>query len=316
MRKPSVIALFILLNLGLFAQQEPQFTQYMFNRVSINPASAGVSGAVCLAGTIRDQWIGYKEGDSNAVNPRTFGLSFDMPVYSIKSGVGLTFQYNRTGAEKNIDFKLLYAYHKVFHKKHMLSFGFSLGILSKSIDYSQLYPAEFDPMLQTDAVEKGMITDIGFDVHYQLSKKFYAGISATNLLGSSAEIGAPEFTLARHYYAFSGYDIDLQAKSKHKMVLTPGFFVKATTGAIKVDLNAILTIDDFLWGGIVYRVENAIGLMAGINYNGLRVGVSYDYTMNSLFAKGSRHSIEFFVKYSYPIFPEVIKKSGYNTRNL
>ena len=171
-------------------------------------------------------------------------------------------------------------------------------------------------MLDGLANEKGTITDIGFGIHYQLFRKFYAGISATNLLGSSAEIGAPEFNLARHYYVFSGYDIELATKSKHKMVLTPGFLLKATSGALKADINAILTYDDFLWGGIVYRVENAVGIMAGVNFSGLRFGISYDYTMNSLFANGSRSSVEVFLKYSYPIYPEVVRKSGYNTRNL
>jgi len=317
MKKPSFLFLLIIGYTGLFAQQEPQFTQYMFNKVSINPASAGVSGAVCLSGIYRNQWIGYKDSAAgNIINPRTFGIYFDMPVYAIKSGVGLTFQHNSTGAEKNIDLKLNYAYHHVFQKKHMLSFGLSFGLLFKSIDYSELKPAESDPLLQSNSIEKGTITDIGIGVHYQIFRKFYAGISATNLLGSSAEIGAPEFNLARHYYLFSGYDFEFTTKKRQKLVLTPGFLLKATSGAVKVDLNAIVTYRDFLWGGIVYRVENAMGVMAGVNYNGLRVGISYDYTMNSLFARGSRHSAEIFIKYCYPIYPGVIKKSGYNTRNL
>lgn len=302
--------------MGLQAQQEPQFNQYMFSRVSINPASAGVSGAVCLSGIYRNQWIGYKDGDSVTVNPRTFGISFDMPVYAIKSGVGLTFQHNKTGAETNVDIKLQYAYHKIFQKKHMLSFGFSVGVQNKSIDYSKVRPAETDPLIPSNTVEKGTMTDIGLGVHYQVFRKFYAGFSATNLLGSSAEIGAPEFNLARHYYLFSGYDFEFKTKKRQMLVVTPGFLLKATSGSIKVDLNAIVTYNDFLWGGLVYRVENAVGVMAGVNYSGLRVGVSYDYMLNSLFAKGSRNSIEVFVKYCYPIFPGVVKKSGYNTRNL
>jgi len=239
-----------------------------------------------------------------------------MPLYAIKSGAGLTFQHNRTGAETNVDVKLQYAYHKVFNKKHMVSAGLSIGLFSKSIDYSKVIPSEDDPLVPGDDVEKGMMTDIGLGVHYQVFRKFYAGASVSNLLGSSAEIGAPEFNLARHFYAFSGYDFEFTTQRKDKLVLTPGFLLKATSGAVKVDLNAIVTYNDFLWAGLVYRVENAIGIMAGVNYNGLRLGVSYDYTMNSIFAEGSRNSVEIFIKYCYPIFPGVIKKSGYNTRNL
>jgi len=250
------------------------------------------------------------------LSPRTYGLSFDMPVYSIKSGVGLTFLNNRLGAEKNINVKLNYAYHLKFLKKHMLSFGLSLGLINKSIDYSKLKPAEFDPLLESNSAEKGTITDVGFGIHYQAFDKFYAGISATNLIGSNAEIGGPEFTLARHYYLFSGYDFELKTKLKGKMVLTPGFLLKATKGAVQLDLNAILTYNDLYWGGVIYRIENAIGLIAGVKIKGVRLGISYDYTMSKGFATGNRSSIEFILKYCYPIYPPVVKKSGYNIRNM
>jgi type IX secretion system PorP/SprF family membrane protein len=316
MRKAFFIFLFVTWYTGLFAQQEPQFTFYMFNKVPINPASAGVSGAVCLSAYGRDQWIGYQDQQGHPVNPQTYGVSVDMPVYAIKSGAGLTFQYGKLGAEKNIDVKLHYSYHKVFQKKHMLSFGLSLGILNKSIDYSLLKPSEADPLLQGNSKEKGTMTDIDLGVHYQIFRKFYAGLSATNLIGSSAEIGSPEFKQVRHYYAFSAYDFEFRTMRKNMFVLTPGFLLKATKGALQLDLNAILTFNDMLWGGVVYRIEDAVGVMAGINYNGLRVGISYDYTMNKNFANGNRSSIELIVRYCYPIFPGVIKKSGYNTRNL
>jgi type IX secretion system PorP/SprF family membrane protein len=305
-----------MLHLGLLAQQEPQFNQYMFNRTTINPASAGIEGAVCITGFGRNQWIGYKDEEGTAVNPRTYGIAFDMPIYKISSGAGINLNYGKTGAESNFDIKLLYSYQHVFKKKHLLSFGLNLDLLSKSIDYSLVKPSEYDPLIPGNTVESGFMTDLGFGIHYQASDKFYAGISATNLLGSSAEIGAPEFNLVRHYYLFSGYDFGIAARSSHDFVLTPGFLVKATTGSLNVDLNAILSYDEFLWGGLVYRLENAVGIMAGVDFNGLRLGISYDYTMSPGFAKGSRNSVEFFIKYCYPIYPPVIKKSGYNTRNL
>jgi type IX secretion system PorP/SprF family membrane protein len=316
MKRILFIFLFVAWYTGSFAQQDPQFTQYMFNKTLINPASAGVSGAICVAGFGRDQWLGYQDSVGYAINPRTYGISFDMPVYSIKSGVGLNVQYDRLGAEKNINVKLNYAYHLTFHKKHMLSFGLSLGLMNKSIDYSKLRPAEYDPLLESNSVEKGTITDVGFGIHYQVSDKFFAGISATNLIGSKAEIGGPEFTLARHYYLFSGYDFELKTQGSGSLVLTPGFLVKATPGAVQLDLNAILTYNDLVWGGLMYRLESAIGVLAGINIKGIRLGVSYDYTMSKNFATGNRSSVEFILKYCYPIYPAVVKKSGYNIRNM
>lgn len=315
MKKLIVIALFIFVAAGLFAQQEPQFNMYMFNKVGFNPATAGLDRAVCFTGYGRNQWIGYKNEEDLAVNPRTYGLSFDMPVYKIKSGAGLTFQYNKTGVETNIDVRLHYAYHYAIKKKHIVSFGLSLDFLGKSIDYSKVTPAEDDPLLP-DAKESGFMTDIDLGINYQAFKKFNIGFSATNLIGSSAEIGAPEFTQARHIYLYSDYTMEIAERSRHNLALTPGILVKATTGAAKIDLNAILTYDELFWGGILYRLPNAAGIMAGINFQGFKVGISYDYTMNSNFAKKSRSSVEFFVRYSYSIYPPVIKRSGYNTRDM
>ena len=315
MRKLFTISLCLLMSHGLIAQQEPQFNLYMFNRVSLNPAAAGTDQMINVIGYGRDQWIGYKNDEDVAVNPLTFGLSFDMPVYKISSGAGMTVQYNKTGAETNLDFKLHYAYHLSIKKKHLISAGLSLDFLSKSIDYSLVEPFEDDPVLP-DSKESGFMTDIDLGLQYKAFNKFNLGISATNLLGSSAELGAPEFTRARHFYIYSGYDLTLVDNRSQSIVLTPGILLRTTTGAMNVDLNAILSYNDFFWGGIMYRVNSAAGIMAGINFQGLKAGVSYDYTLKSDFAKGSRHSIEFFVKYSYAIYPPVVKKSGYNTRNM
>jgi type IX secretion system PorP/SprF family membrane protein len=197
----------------------------------------------------------------------------------------------------------------------MLSVGLSLDIMNKSIDFAQLYPSEPDPSITGTGVESATMTDFGLGVHYRIPRKFYAGLSVANILGSSAEIGGPEYTLARHYYLMSGYDIQLEDKHYRPIVVTPGVLLKATGGAVDLDINAIVTYNNFLWGGLVYRVENAIGLMAGVNYYGFSVGLSYDFTMSKNFP-GNRSSLEAFVKYCYPIFPGVVKKSGYNTRNL
>jgi hypothetical protein len=114
----------------------------------------------------------------------------------------------------------------------------------------------------------------------------------------------------------AGYDFNFEDKQRRPVVLTPGFLLKAAQGSVQLDLNAILTWNDLIWGGVMFRMDRAVGAMAGISFNGFSFGLSYDYTLNSNFMEGSRNSLEVFVKYCYPIYPGVVKKSAYNTRNL
>lgn len=316
MRKTIFTLLIIAVMPGLHAQQESQFTQYMFNKVAINPAAAGASGAICMTGIYRNQWIGMQDSKGNMINPRTLGISADMPVYKIKSGVGLTFQYDKLGFEQDIDVRLNYAFHNVLPNNHMLSGGLAFGLKHKAIDYSDLDPIGEDPAIP-DSDGSGLITDIGLGFHYNIPRKFYAGVSVSNLLGSDAEIESVEFDLARHYYVMAGYNFNFVDRKRRRPVeVTPGFLLKAASGSVQLDLNAIVTYNDLFWGGLVFRVERAVGLMAGITYNGVTAGVAYDYTLNNLTRGMSRNSMEFFVKYCYPIYPGVVKRSGYNTRNL
>jgi len=315
MKKLLFIFLFAGAVSALMAQQQHLYTQYMFNKIAVNPAAAGLSGAVCATGFGRSQWMGYKDEQGNKVGPGSYGLTVDMPVYTIKSGVGMVFQYDMIGYERNMTFNLVYAYHRVFSNNSMLSFGLDFGFRNKTIDYTKLTPSEPDPSIDFTQDGSGTITDFGLGVHYRIPRKMYAGFSVSNLLGSSAEIGGPEFKLARHYYLMGGYEFDMEDKNYRSINVSPGFILRATSGAVKVDINAIVTWNDFIWGGVVYRVENAVGVMAGVKYYGFSIGVEYDYTINSTFVEG-RSSMEFFVKYCYPIFPGVAKKSGYNTRNL
>ncbi len=316
MRKELLTFIFLVFATTAMAQQEPLLTQYMFNKVYLNPAAAGTSGAVCGSGITRHQWMGMEDIQGNTIYPRTYGLSFDMPIYRIKSGVGAVVQYDMLGFEKNVNLKFMYAYHHVFRNNSMLSLGLSLNMIRKSIDFSQLNGWGEDPLPQSNSVENGMITDAGFGLHYQNPRKYYLGLSASNLLGSSAEIGAPEINLTRHFYLFGGYHFTVADEKDKSLVVTPGFQARATPNTFQVDVNAIVTYNDLFWGGLMYRVASAAGVMAGIRYNGFNLGVAWEYNHNAVSKNGNGSSVEIFVRYCYPVYPREPRRSGYNTRNL
>ena len=102
-----VLSLVLLTPFSLFAQQEPQFSQYMFNRLSYNPGYAGSNGAICLTGFYRNQWMGMGLTDvygeaSSASTGETMNFSFDMPVRFLHGGIGATIISDKIGYRDNI----------------------------------------------------------------------------------------------------------------------------------------------------------------------------------------------------------------------
>ena len=110
MNRSVLTILFIMYGITLFSQQTAEFTQYMLNKTYINPGATGSCDALCITGIGRDQWMGLKDDSSRTINPRTYQISAEMPVYSIHSALGMSYEYDMIGFEKNTDFRLNYAY--------------------------------------------------------------------------------------------------------------------------------------------------------------------------------------------------------------
>jgi type IX secretion system PorP/SprF family membrane protein len=314
-----IIYLFALIIPGLLAysQQQTQYTQYMFNKTALNPAAAGTAGALCAMGAARFQWIGLTDDSNRTINPRSYLLNVEMPLYSIKSGLGLSLEYGQLGFEKNLDINVNYAYHQKIKENHTLSFGISLELMNKTIDFSQLYAFdEEDPLVTGGDAESGLFIDFGLGIYYRLKDKFYAGVSSKQMLESSSEIGKIEYDRVRHYYLMTGYDFTVMEQKNSKMVLATGLLVKSTFAVTQFELNAILRYNERYWGGVMYRFEDAVGIIAGLKFNDFSLGVSYDITTSSLAKAGSKGSPEIILKYCYPISPKVKMRGYYNPRYL
>jgi type IX secretion system PorP/SprF family membrane protein len=316
--KKTIYLLFCLLP-ALFtsAQQRPQFTQYMFNKSALNPATTGSSGAICINGSGRWQWAGMKDDSGRVINPRNYYLNFEMPVYSIRSGIGVTINYGQIDPETNMDIRLNYAYHQPIGKNHKLSFGLSFEYLNKSIDFSQFSPFDTgDPLLNSHDKESGSFTDVGAGIYYRYKEKFYAGISAVQLLGSKSDIGGVNYDLIPHYFFMAGYDFTLKESRKSSLVLSTSALVQTTFSSTQTELSALLRFNNRYWGGLMYRLNDAVGIIAGMNANDFSFGLSYDYSYSTIRKAGSKGSPEFFIRYCYPVKPKIKKKGYYNTRYL
>ena len=136
MRKVIVIAFSLLSGLSLQAQQDPQFTQYMFNTLYYNPGYAGVEGVTKLTAIHRSQWFGYQPTIGGGGAPTTQIVSMTTPLYKINSGFGAYVVNDKLGPQNNLEIQASYAYHLAV-RDAKLSFGLRTGLYSQTIDFDQ-----------------------------------------------------------------------------------------------------------------------------------------------------------------------------------
>lgn len=299
MRILTVLILVGLTGAGAFAQQDPQFTHNMFNQLAVNPGFAGSQGMLSAGMINRQQWMGL------AGNPKTTLFSVHTPVkpLNIPSGVGLYFMDDRLGFEKNMSIYLDYAY-RMELGTGKLGIGLNIGLLSRALngkwyipDSDNHVPATQDPAIPDEQVTS-MTFDMGLGVFYN-TDKLYAGVSTTHLLEPLVDFGSGTMMqMKRHYYATAGYLIKL---SNPVFEIQPSIFAKSDGASFQMDVNALLLYNKRFWGGVSYRLGDAIAVMAGTELqNGLRVGISYDFTTSAIGAY-SNGTVEFMLGYSLEV---------------
>jgi len=300
MKKLIVSAVFLFAGIVTFAQQDAQFTQNMFNKLSVNPGYAGANGGICGTLLSRQQWLGF-EG-----RPQTHLFSADALLFS-KHGVGLTVSSDNLGIEKSIVAKLAYSYHLQLGPGN-LGIGLELGMLNKSFgtDWVSVDDYTLDPSIPNTNTSVTSF-DAGFGLYYQIPNKMYVGISSLHLPGSTLKDaadggtqgakGALNYSVARHYYIQAGYDWDITGDKM--WVLKPSVFAKTDGASTQLDVNTLVLWNQLVWGGVSYRVQDAVAILAGVNLptpKGLKVGVAYDVTTSAL-GDHSTGSLEFMIKY-------------------
>lgn len=308
-----LIAISTLVVSPIFSQT--QLTQYFLDGLIYNPAFAGSKDALSTSVYGRQQWIGFNDDANNPVSPMSGVLNIHAPIYSINSGVGLNVIYDKLGFEKNIGFKLNYAYKfLVNNEKGRLGIGLGLSLLNKTINFDQLVLEQpGDPLLRTNQSASAMAPDVDFGVYYQNGTTFDLGLSATNLLGSTLNIGNVTYTQKRNLYLTSSYQITL-SDNREPLYLIPSVLFKSNLINAQVDINARVEYNHFVWGGISYRLQDAVAIMAGVNLSGFRIGAAYDITTGSL-SGASKGSIEIFIGYDIKI-DQGVGSTLFNTRYL
>ena len=258
----------------IFAQQEPMFTQYTFNTLSVNPAYAGTRNALNLNTLTRFQWVGLNGA------PKTVSVALHSPINKRKVGVGLTIVSDEVGPVRNTYYSANYAYRLKITEELTLSMGIKGGITSYSVGLSDLYVNDQeDEVFNSNEKKISPNAGIGF---YLYSNKFYVGFAAPKLLETSVdeEYASNVTELKRHYYIIGGYIWKLNSK----WVFKPSILTKAVSGSpISNDITMQFLYDDIIWMGAMYRIGDAAGLFLDMKVNNqFIIGVGYDFSLNGL----------------------------------
>lgn len=298
----------------LQAQQEPQFSQYMFNRLSYNPGYAGSNGAICFTGFYRNQWMGLNltdaKGDkTGASGGETMNLSFDMPVRFLHGGIGATVISDKIGFWNNLHAKIDYAFRIQFPRGN-LAIGIEAQLFNSSLDMSKLIGADQfteddqitssnDPVLADPTKQEDFLFDLGAGIYYQIPGQLYIGLSSSKLMQTAST--KLKWDNRRFYYILAGYEWTVPAYPSLRVLssalLKTDFSSKS---AYQLDASALLEWEHKFWGGITYRVQDAIIILGGIAFGDFKVGVSYDIPTSRISTQ-SAGSLELFARFCFKI---------------
>jgi len=264
----------------LTAQQDAQFTQYMYNTITVNPAYAGSRGVLSIAALHRSQWIGL----DGAPTTQTFNIH--SPVGK-KMGLGLSVVNdeigNGTSQETYFDASASYTINLSAESK--LSFGIKAGGHLLNLDFSQL--SGFTEEQGANAfpnIDKKFSPNFGAGIYYH-TNKFYAGLSVPNFLETEHfdSSGATSNFLAKermNWYLITGYVFDIN----DDLLFKPAVLFKAVNGApLQADLSANFLINQKFSLGAAYRWDAAFSALAGFQITDkFLLGLAYDREITEL----------------------------------
>lgn len=298
------------------AQQEPHFVHNMYNNMFYNPGFVGSVGGICATGLYRQQWVGFKDDDGNNVAPLTYNINIHSPVTILHGGIGLNVYSDKLGYQREIGFKLMYAY-RIDIGMGNLGIGVQLDLMNSYRDWdyimNHITTEKDDPLLQDKAGEESdMVFDFGLGIQYFIPDKFYVGLSSTRILESTSDKLVYQYK--RHYFLTGNYEITFRNNSAY--VLEPSLFIGSDLVKTEYDLALRLIYNNKVWGGVSYsnfRVYDPLSVLLGVSIKDIRIGYAYTIPTSAI---GSSGSHEVMVGYCFKINLDKGRRSYRNTRFL
>lgn len=257
-----------------YAQQDAQYTQYMYNTINVNPAYAGSRGALSFFALHRTQWVGIDGA------PITNTFSANTPFNNSNLGLGVSIVNDEIGPSTSNSISADLSYTIPVSESYKLSFGIKGTANIFSIDVTKLNPSDqTDPQFQN--LENDFSPNIGAGL-YLHSDKAYLGFSIPNFIETNAynDNDVAIYKEKINYYLIGGYVFDLSPSIKFK----PAFMTKLVEGSpLQVDVSANFMFIEKVVAGLAYRWSASLSAMAGFQVSdALYVGYAYDFETTEL----------------------------------
>lgn len=271
----------------IFGQQEPQYTQYMYNSNSINPAYVGSKGFASVYGMYRAQWVGLEGA------PKTAILSMNKPIDGTNLGYGVSVSNDQLGPSEESQFAVDFSYTLFLNDDNRFAFGLKASGNLLSIDYTKLNTYTPGELILQNNINNRFSPNIGAGVYYY-NKSSYLGLSVPMILDTKRYDDVVSSAVNQRYHAYltggKVFDIDYNIKFK------PAFVFKMVDGApLQLDLSANFLFNEKFTLGAAYRSNAALSGLVGFQLSkAMFVGYSYDRETTKLVRYNSG-SHEFFI---------------------
>ncbi len=256
------------------AQQDSQYTQYIYNTMSINPAYTGGRGRLSVLAVYRQQWTGIPGA------PQTLNVSAHSPVGKLgRIGLGVEFTSDKIGPASRTKMAGNFSYLIDFNRQFYISFGLKAGGRNLSLDPQKLHIYDEHNLSLKPRDTWEPLIGIGL---YFYTKSWYLGLSTPNFLHTTTYDAIKRSVLSRstHLYLIGGYYWPVS----RSVVLKPSFLIKAVSGApLSVDVALNTVWYKRLVLGVDYRWKAAVVALAGFQISSsIMIGYAYDYTTSEL----------------------------------
>ena len=301
MKTKLIVFVLTLLSVFGYAQQDAQFTQYMYNTIVVNPAYAGSTDAMNVFALHRTQWVGLDGA------PVTNTVSINTPIIGSNVGLGVSIVNDKIGPSDENNIAVDLSYFIPTTERYRLSFGLKATVNLLNVDFTKLNIYNPADARFANNIDNRLSPNIGAGI-YLHSDNTYFGLSIPYFLESNhfdktANDNASTFIAKErlHYYFIAGHVFDLSANVKFK----PSVLTKVVNGApLQLDFSANFLINEKFTAGAAYRWDAAVSALVGFQASdSWLIGYAYDFDTTKL-AKYNSGSHEIFLRY------ELFKKNN------